>query len=225
VYGGAWAEQRAVPTLNLGTLPDGIDAEQASTLPVAAGTALRALRALGAVLGRRVLITGATGGVGRFAVQLARRAGAYVVVLVSSVAKGDELLRIGADEVVTEVSQLSSPVYGVIENIGGQTLVDAWNHLAPRGALVSVGYASAQPAVFPPYSTVGPSKSIVSITMPFPVHPVETLAEDFSYLAKLVAAGALETPIVWRGDWGQLPEAIELLASRRLSGKAVLRVG
>ena len=224
VYGGAWAEQRAIPTMNLGTLPEGIDAEQASTLPVAAGTALRALRALGAVLGRRVLITGATGGVGRFAVQLARRAGAYVVVLVSSVAKGDELLRIGADEVVTEVSQLSSPVYGVIENIGGQTLVDAWNHLAPRGALVSVGYVSAQPAVFPPYSTVGPSKSLVSITLPFPVHPVETLAEDFSYLAKLVAAGALETPIVWRGDWGQLPEAIELLASRRISGKAVLRV-
>ena len=224
MYGGAWAEQRAVPTLNLGTLPDGIDAEQASTLPVAAGTALRALRALGAVLGRRVLITGATGGVGRFAVQLARRAGAYVVVLVSSVAKGDELLRIGADEVVTEVSQLSSPVYGVIENIGGQTLVDAWNHLAPRGALVSVGFASGQPAVFPPYSTVGPSKSLVSITLPFPVHPVETLAEDFSFLAKLVAAGALETPIVWRGDWGRLPEAIELLASRRISGKAVLRV-
>ena len=104
-------------------------------------------------------------------------------------------------------------------------VIDAWNHLAPRGALVSVGYASAQPAVFPPYSTVGPSKSIISITMPFPVHPVETLAEDFSYLAKLVAARALETPIVWRGDWGQLPEAIELLASRRISGKAVLRVG
>jgi hypothetical protein len=59
----------------------------------------------------------------------------------------------------------------------------------------------------------------------FPVHPVETLAEDFSYLAKLVAAGTLETPIVWRGDRGQLPEAIELLASRRISGKAVLRVG
>jgi NADPH:quinone reductase-like Zn-dependent oxidoreductase len=171
VFGGAWAQQRAVPTLNLGTLPDGIDAEQASTLPVAAGTALRALRALGPVLGRRVLITGATGGVGRFAVQLARRAGAYVVALVSSVAKGDELLRIGADEVVTEVSQLSSPVYGVIENLGGQTLVDAWSHLAPRGALVSVGYVSAQPAVFPPYSTVGPSKSLVSITLPFPVHP------------------------------------------------------
>jgi NADPH:quinone reductase-like Zn-dependent oxidoreductase len=146
-------------------------------------------------------------------------------VLVSSVAKGDALLHIGADEVVTEVSQLSSPVYGVIETIGGQTLVDAWNHLAPRGALVSVGYASAQPAVFPPYSTVGPSKSIISIALTFPVHPVETLAEDFSYLAKLVAAGALETPIVWRGDWGQLPEAIELLASRRISGKAVLRVG
>jgi hypothetical protein len=61
--------------------------------------------------------------------------------------------------------------------------------------------------------------------MPFPVHPVETVAEDFSYLAKLVGAGALETPIVWRGDWGQLPEAIELLASRRISGKAVFAGG
>src|SRR6516162_8369202 len=160
VYGGAWAEQRAIPTMNLGTLPEGIDAEQASTLPTAAGTALRALRALGPVLGRRVLITGATGGVGRFAVQLARRAGAYVVALVSSVAKGDELLRIGADEVVTEVSQLSSPVYGVIENLGGQTLVDAWSHLAPRGALVSVGYASAQPGSSRPTAQLGPASPL-----------------------------------------------------------------
>jgi hypothetical protein len=61
--------------------------------------------------------------------------------------------------------------------------------------------------------------------LPFPIQRVESLAEDFSYLAKLVAATALETPTVWRGDWGRLPEAIELLASRRISGKAVLRVG
>jgi NADPH:quinone reductase-like Zn-dependent oxidoreductase len=84
-------------------------------------------------------------------VQLASRAGAYVVVLVSSVAKGDELLRIGADEVVTEVSDLSSPVYGVIENIGGQTLVDAWNHLAPaRNTCFSrlrIGAADGLPAL------------------------------------------------------------------------------
>ncbi|MFD4322798.1 alcohol dehydrogenase, partial [Streptomyces sp. NPDC058548] len=75
---GAWGELRAVDTALIGTVPDGADLGEASTLPVSAGTALRGLRALGPILGRRVLITGASGAVGRLAVQLAARGAAHV---------------------------------------------------------------------------------------------------------------------------------------------------
>ena len=70
---GGWAELRAVDTGFMGAVPDGADLGAISTIPVAGASALRALHRVGPLLGRRVLVTGATGGVGRYAVQLARR--------------------------------------------------------------------------------------------------------------------------------------------------------
>src|SRR5438067_3896304 len=73
-----WAEQVSVPTSRIGVLPENVSFAQAATLPVAGLTALRALRLGGMLLGRKVLVTGASGGVGHLAVQLAERAGAHV---------------------------------------------------------------------------------------------------------------------------------------------------
>ncbi|MDP1849407.1 MAG: hypothetical protein Q8K79_16575, partial [Solirubrobacteraceae bacterium] len=81
VRNGAWAQRVAVATANLAELPPDVSFAQAATLPVAGVTALRALEICGFVLGKRVLVTGASGGVGRFAVQLAARAGARVTAL------------------------------------------------------------------------------------------------------------------------------------------------
>src|SRR5262245_15527349 len=76
---GAWAERVAVPVHALAELPDKVTLAQAATFPVAGLTALYALgKSGGSLVGRRVLVTGATGGVGDFAVQLARLAGAHV---------------------------------------------------------------------------------------------------------------------------------------------------
>jgi len=224
-WGGAWAQRRAVATSDLAPLPEGVDAEAASTLPVAGITALCAVRILGAIVGRRVLVTGASGGVGRFAVQLARIAGADVVALTSSEAKREELREAGASEVVTDLAHLSAPVYAVLENIGGSTLVDAWNRLTPGGILISIGYAAGSPATFPPYATVLPRKSLVAYGSGWtPSLPGETRGTDLAYLARLVAARALDPHITWRGSWKRLPDAIALLQNRRISGKAVLRV-
>ena len=79
---GAWAQRVAVPTTTLAPLPDEVSDAQAATLPVAGLTALKALDIGGNPLGRRVLVTGANGGVGRLAVQLAAVAGAHVTALV-----------------------------------------------------------------------------------------------------------------------------------------------
>lgn len=213
-----WAELRAADTASLAVVPEGLDLGVASALPVAGGTALQALRALGGVVGRRVLVTGASGGVGRFAVQLARLAGAHVVAVVGSPARGAGLAELGADEIAVGIEAVREPVFGVIENVGGPTLVRAFQLLEPGGSVVSVGGASREPAVFPPYATVGPRRSLVSFTLG------PGLAADLAYLLELVRQGRLDPQIAWRGPWTRAAEASQALRERRVNGKAVLDV-
>ena len=132
---GAWAELAAVKIEHLGELPDGITFEQAATLPVAGLTALRSLEVIGFVLGKRVLITGASGGVGRFAMQLAKLAGAHV----TGIARRTEGLKeLGADELRPEIAP-DGPVYdAILDAVGGPVLGTAITRVAPgrhRGQL------------------------------------------------------------------------------------------
>src|SRR5882724_5721342 len=96
---GAWAERVAVPTYALAELPDKVTFSQAATLPVAGLTALHALAKGGLLLGRRVLVTGATGGVGDFAVQLARLAGAHVTASARRAEQSAAVRALGAHDV------------------------------------------------------------------------------------------------------------------------------
>jgi NADPH:quinone reductase len=101
VDAGAWAQLASIPTGRLIPIPDGVTDAQAATLPTAGLTALRALEVAGLVLGKRVLVTGATGGVGRIAIQLARESGALVTAWVRDATAAQELLRsLGAADVV-----------------------------------------------------------------------------------------------------------------------------
>lgn len=211
-YAGAWAELRAVPVPELAVVPDGVDLAVASALPVAGVTALRALRACGPLLGRRVLVTGASGGVGRYAVQLAALGGAHVVAYAR---RGAGLAELGAAEVVASIDGLA-PVDAVIENVGGPTLVAAFTALAPGGALQSIGWTSGEPAVFPPYGTVGLPKSLMSFQAGSAFGP------DLAYLLDLVAAGRLTVDVGWRGSWRRFDEAVAALLGRQVAGKAVL---
>jgi len=214
---GGFAERRAVRVGNVAVLPEGLSLEDASALPVAGVTALRALRASGGLLGRRVLVTGASGGVGRFAVQLARRAGAEVTALAGSPERGEGLAELGAEEIVTSLDGLA-PVRAVVETVGGSTLVAAFALLEEGGSLQSIGAASHEPALFPPGATIGPAKYLATFTMG------TDIGEDLSYLARLVTAGELDPPVGWRGDWTSVGEAVELLLGRKIRGKAVLTV-
>jgi len=199
-------------------VPQGVDLGAASTLPVAGLTALQALRAAGAVVGRRVLITGASGGVGRFAVQLAHQAGAHVIAVVGSPARGAGLAELGADEVVVGIDAVSEPVYAVLDNIGGPSLVRAFGLLEVGGALLSIGGASGEPAVFPPYATVGPRRSLMSFSLS------GALGADLSYLVGLLEAKRLDPQIDWRGSWDRASEAVAQLLARKIAGKAVLEI-
>jgi NADPH:quinone reductase-like Zn-dependent oxidoreductase len=215
---GGWAERRAVDVSELAAVPDDVDLARAAALPVAGVTALRALRAAGPILGRRVLVTSAAGGVGRFAVQLASLGGAYVIASVGSPDRALGLLDLGADDVIVGLGGLDDPVDVVMENVGGEHLVDAYAMLAPGGNLQSVGWASGEPAVFPPYATVGPAKTLASFQLGPDIGP------DLATLLQLVADGLLKVEVGWRGSWDRADEAVDALLGRRVTGKAVLDV-
>ncbi|MGM1064091.1 zinc-binding dehydrogenase [Saccharothrix sp. Mg75] len=219
---GAWAELRAVDTRLLGAVPEGADPGAVSTVPVAGASALRALRRLGPILGRRVLVTGATGGVGRYAVQLARRGGAHVVASTGDPGRhGDALRALGAHEVVRGPEDLDGHVHGVVDLVGGAQLVAAHARLAERGVLVSVGRSSGEGSDFPPGAFEGMGAHDRVITTFFLVDGT-SMVEELTWLAGLVATGELDPGIAWRGGWDDAADAVAALVGRRLHGKAVL---
>jgi NADPH:quinone reductase len=212
---GAFAERVVIPADSIAEVPAMVDLAQAAALPVAGVAALRALRAAGTLLGRRVLVTGASGGVGRFAVRLASMAGAYVIASVGSLDRAD---RLDADEVVVGLDGIGSPVDVVLDNVGGPQLVAAWELLAPGGCVQSIGWTSDEPAVFPPYSTIGPAKSLTSFINTAPVGP------ELADLVRLVEAGDLVVEIGWRGPLDRYVDAAVALRARQVNGKAILDI-
>lgn len=213
---GGWAERRAVDLDELAVVPGRIDLGEAATLPVAGVTALRALRRAGALLGRRVLITGASGGVGRFGVQLAALGGAHVIASVGSEARAAGLRELGAAAVATGLEGVSAPLHFVLDNVGGPQLVAIWRLLGEGGVIQCIGTTSQQEASFP--SLVGMRRSIEAFTKG--LHS----GEDIAYLLGLMEAGRLRVDVGWRGSWSRIAEASEALLGRRVAGKAVLDV-
>jgi NADPH:quinone reductase-like Zn-dependent oxidoreductase len=212
---GGWAERRAVDLDELAVVPADIDLGEAATLPVAGVTALRALRRSGALLGRRVLITSAAGGVGRFAVQLAALAGAHVIASVGSVERGEGLRELGADEVIVGVEGMA-PVDVVLDNVGGPQLVAIWGLLNEGGLVQCIGGTSQQEASF--RSLIGFQRSLNAFTKG------PRSGADIEYLMRLMQQGDLTVDIGWRGSWTRIGEAAAALFGRQVSGKAVLDI-
>ncbi|SDM57387.1 NADPH:quinone reductase [Nonomuraea jiangxiensis] len=220
---GGWAETRAVRTDWIGVVPEHAEPGAISTIPVAAGTALRALHRIGPVLGRRILVTGATGGVGRYAVQLARLGGAHVIASTGDPAKHGKALRaLGAHEVVAGPAHAGGGLDGVLDMVGGPQLVEAFDQLGEGGTLVAVGHSTGDGESFPFGALFsGPGRddrSIVTFMLLF----CDRLDRDLAWLAQQVADGVLSPEITWRGNWNDVSEAVNALMERRLHGKAVL---
>ncbi len=139
---GAFAEYAVVAEDHLAAIPDELDYVQAAAIPLAGLTALQALRdELGVKPGFRVLITGGAGGVGTFAIQIAKALGAHVITTASP--RGRELVEsLGADEVVDytrdKFEDVIQPVDGAFDLIGGDTLSRAFGIVEKGGRVVSV---------------------------------------------------------------------------------------
>ena len=222
---GAWAELAAVPTETLSPLPDGVSDAQAAALPVAGLTALKALDIAGSVLARRVLVTGASGGVGRFAVQLAKLAGAHVTALSTSPERAAGLVALGADEVVGGLEPGGPEFDAVVEGVGGSTLGSALQRVAANGTIVSFASTDpADPVTFPTRSLFGraPGARLCGLLLFVELTHTRSGTRDLGRLAQLVAAGRLDCSVEREAGWREAAEAIAALLERRVAGKVVL---
>ncbi|WP_031072324.1 zinc-binding dehydrogenase [Streptomyces sp. NRRL WC-3742] len=216
-----WAEYVAVPTGSLARLPERVTAAQAAALPLAGITALRLLRAAGSVTGKRVLLTGASGGVGHYLVELAAAAGALVTAVSSSTERGERLAELGAASVVRRVEEAEGPFDLVLESTGGANLPLALARLAPRGELIWFGQASRKPVELDFFAFfAGPASATVRHFSY--ADSDQPYAADLETLVRLVAEGRLHPEIGRVEDWSRTAEVLEDLRERRVRGNAVL---
>lgn len=224
--GGSWAERAAVRTDHLASITDELSFEVASTIPVAGLTAVGVLATMDSLLGRRVAITGAAGGVGRFAIQLAHMAGAHVTAIVGRPERGEGLAELGADDIVVGLEPEGDPFDLVVESVGGSSLATAVARLSPEGVIVSFGNSSNEPATFDPrtlYRKGAPR--ILGYFVTWELLHGRIGSSRLAALAHLVAEGRLRSEIDLQLPWMEAATAIDALMERRVNGKAVLTLG
>ena len=224
---GAWAELVAVPTNALAELPEAVTFAQAATLPVAGLTALYALEKGGGLVGRNVLITGASGGVGLFACRLARMSGARVVGVVRRAEREATVREAGAHEVVIgeDAAREHGPYDLVLESVGGEALGNALSMLTTGGTCVSFGVSAAAETTFDVrtfYFTGGATLYGFILFHEILANPA---SEGLARLLRLVAEGSLKPRIELEAPWSEIGELAGRLMNRDYAGKAVLHVG
>jgi NADPH:quinone reductase-like Zn-dependent oxidoreductase len=222
---GAWAERVVVPTHALAELPDKVTFSQAATFPVAGLTALHALAKGGLLLGRRVLVTGATGGVGDFAVQLARLAGAHVTASARRADQVPTLRQLGAHEVTVGDEIPASPKFDlIIESVGGRTLGTALAALQRSGVCVTLGVSASAEVTFDARTFFISGRATLYGLYLFTELGSEPASVGLRRLADLVATGQLAPHVSLERPWKDIAQVAQDLMARRYPGKAVLIV-
>jgi NADPH:quinone reductase-like Zn-dependent oxidoreductase len=217
---GAHAERVAVAARRLRPLPPGIGFEQAAALPVAALTALAGLRQCGDLAGRKVIVNGATGGVGHFALQIARAHGATVTAVCSARNVG-RAMSLGAEVAIDYQARdfTREPVrYDVVfDAFGGLAFGDAARALAPRGSYVTTLGSPALVAQALWQRILGGPRVVFANMRARP--------EDYAALEALVVAGRVR-PVVERVfPLERAADAFAALEGGGTVGKVVIRVG
>jgi NADPH:quinone reductase len=217
-----WAEYAAVETSSIAELPAEISAVTAAALPLAGLTALRMLRLAGDVAGRRILLTGASGGVGHYVVELAANAGAEVTAISAAPDRGSRLTEFGASTVLGRVTDATGPFDLVLESVGGDVFRQALARLAPGGTLIWFGQASRKPVTLSFFDLLyhQPSATIRHFSYADP----PPYGSDLATLVRLVANGRLHPEIGRVADWADTASTLADLRDRRIRGNAVLTV-
>jgi NADPH:quinone reductase-like Zn-dependent oxidoreductase len=225
---GAWARYVAVPTHAVAALPDMVTFAQAATFPVAGLTALHALQKGGLLLERKVLITGATGGVGDFAIQLARAGGARVIAVARRAEQAAALKALGAHEVVLGADLASAkahaPYHLIVDSVGGKSLGAALGLLGKTGTCVTLGASESAEAMFDLRTFFIPGRTTLYGLYLFQEIEVEHGTVGLRRLAAMVANGSLKPTISREASWGEIAKVAAALIDRSYPGKAVLHV-
>src|SRR5437763_5605341 len=228
---GAFAEYVVASDKGMALKAASLTFEQAASLPVAALTALQALRDAGKIQpGQKVLINGASGGVGTFAVQLAKTFGAEVTGVCSG--RNAELVRsLGADYVIDytkeDFTKRAERYDLILDNVGNRSPLECRRALNPNGKIVVVGGGGVNDSRW-----TGPLVGVIKmlITKPVVTQEMRMLlagmnAKDLTFLANLSQAGKVKPVIDRTYTFSQLPEAMRYLEEGHARGKVVLTVG
>ena len=224
--GAGWAEFSAVPNIMLAPLPSRVSFEQAATLPVAGLTAWHALRKGGELGGKRVLVNGASGGVGSLACQLARHLGAEVVAAIRDARQETFVRKMGAERVAVgpdlSAAKSMGPFHLILESVGGASLGAALKMLAPGGTCVLFGVSEASLVSFDAgafYRTGATTLYGLVLRHEF---QHETPCAGLERLLALTAEGKLSPPVEVMAPWTRIAEIAAGLMKRRFVGKAIL---
>jgi len=216
-----WAERAAVPAHRMAALPDNVLIEEAAALPVAGLTALRTLRHGAPLLGKRVLITGAAGGVGHLAVQIAARSGARVTAVVGSPERGRHLR--GAEAIVEGIDTVRGSFALILESAGGASLAAAISHIEAKGTIVVFGNSSGDATPFSFRDLAEHPNARIQGFSYFTSEAEERFAPDLELLVALVADASLKPHLV-EHSWRELAQIGPQLRDRQIRGKAVFHI-
>jgi len=219
-----WAQRAAVPSHRMAALPDNVSFAQAATLPVAGLTALRTLRRGEPLLGKRVLITGAAGGVGTIAVQLASHMGAHVTAVVGRPERAEGIKALGAVDVIQGIDNAQGRFALILESAGGASLARAIQLVEAKGTVVVYGNSSGDPTMISFADFRSAQNSRVQSFHYFTSEAEDRFAPDLALLVSLIADGSLKPRIGVECSWRDIAQVAEQLRDRRVSGKAVLLV-
>ena len=227
---GAFAEYLCAPESALVVKPENITFEQAASVPVAALTALQGLRDKGHIqAGQKVLINGAAGGVGTFAVQIAKSFGAHVTA-VCSTRNVDMVRSIGADHVIDYTQQdftKTNPTNGegydiIFDNVSNHSLSECRRLLNPKGINLMVGVLGGRGIISLLTRLVTALIWSRFISQKFVFFVAKLNKQDLTLLSELMATGKVTSVIDRCYRLNQVPEAIRYLSEQHARGKVVI---
>lgn len=224
VDSGAWAERVALAVEHLAVVPAAVSVAQAACLPVAGMTAVRALSAGGFGLRRRVLVTGASGGVGHLAVQVARAAGMTVTGLIRTPTASPDATA-ACHHVLEDLDEASGEYDLILEGVGGGVLSRCLDLVAPRGVVVSYASTLMEEATLAPrWFGAHLGATLRSMLLFEELHHTASASADLGLLCELIEAGQLIPHVAAEAGWERGGELARDLLERRVAGKVVLHV-
>ncbi|MEC0184608.1 zinc-binding dehydrogenase [Paenibacillus peoriae] len=227
--GGGWGQFAALPASTLGVIPDELSWKEAAVLPNAGLTALYSVRHAGFLVGLSVLVTGATGAVGRIAAQLAQHAGAEVTGSVSRAERAEALKSLDLNHIAV-ANDTVGPFDFIIDTLGGGSLSHALKVVGPEGVIVTMGGgegfdAPSEQAIIPlGWFGEHPGARVEAENVAAHVLRRTGVARDLGILAKLVVDNRLDLDIAEEVSWREAPRVVDALKAGQTKGRVAILI-